>query len=286
MSENPRNYKEVRLDDLISFKLRPSQMYQGERLEQLMNSIEKNGLIDAIIVRPVDGEQYEIICGHNRVNAMRKLGRDTILAEVRDGLSNDEALGLFYDTNLNQQSFHDRNYAQKIKAVQYTEGLITENAQQGKRFDLKDDSPEGGTCVQNGHKSKKKPRRLTTRDRMAHRLGIATATLSKYRSIVKLPEELIDVLARMLDARQITFEVAYILSRFYDKKDVKVLLTFIDKHSDRKVDLSKLKELCANRKDPGEGNILPELGRDNMKEILVPVEPASLPPITYNSSLT
>lgn len=281
MSESPRNYKEVRLDDLIPFRSQSSQMYQGERLEQLMDSIEKNGLIDAIIVRPADGGQYEIICGHNRANAMRELGRDTILAEVRDGLSDDEALGLFYDTNLNQQSFHDWNYAQKIKAVQYTEGLITENAQQGKRSDLIDDSPEGGTCVQNGHKSKKKSRRLTTRDRMAHRLGIATATLSKYRSIIKLPEELIDVLARMLDARQITFEVAYILSRFYDKNDVKALVKLIDKHPDRKVDISKLKKLCANRKDPGKENMLSMLGRNNMEEILVPVEPAPLSPITH-----
>lgn len=121
---------------------------------------------------------------------------------------------------------------------------------------------------------------------MVHRLGIATATLSKYRSIIKLPEGLIDVLARMLDARRITFEVAYILSRFYDKKDVKALLTFIDKHPDRKVDLSKLKKLCANRKDPGKENMLPVLGRDDMEEILVPVEPAFLHPITHNSSLT
>ena len=36
---------------------------------------------------------------------MKELGRDTILADVRDGLSDDDAIELFYDNNLNQQSF-------------------------------------------------------------------------------------------------------------------------------------------------------------------------------------
>ncbi len=66
MSDRPLEYREVRLDSLISFRLQTSQTYQGERLEQLMSSIDRVGLMNAIIVRPLDEGKYEIICGHNR----------------------------------------------------------------------------------------------------------------------------------------------------------------------------------------------------------------------------
>lgn len=288
MSEKLCERREVRLDDLIPFQLRPSQTYQGERLEQLVNSIDRVGLMNAIIVRPIDGGKYEIICGHNRSNAMRELGRDTILADVRDGLSDDEALELFYDSNLNQQSFSDWNYSQRIKAIQYTETLIKENSQQGRRNDLvgnENEEADAETCVQSRHKSGGRSRRSTTRDRMARRLGISTATLSKYRSIVKLDDSIIEALARMLDEKQITFEVAYRLSRF-NGKDVKMLVEFIEKASDRKVDLVKLKELFAQRKGPSEGNMLPMLARARMNEILMPNELRHMKPIHNDSSST
>jgi len=280
MSEKLREYREVQLDSLIPFQLRTAQLYQGERLEQLMDSIERNGLRQPIVVRPVDGIQYEIICGHNRANAMKKLGRDTILAEVMDGLSDDVALGLFYDTNLNQQSFHDWNYSQKIKAIQYTENLIKQNSRQGRRSDLTKENIEEGTSVQSRHKSEEKSRRSTTRDRMAHRLGIATATLSKYRSIIKLPDDVIKSLAKMLDERKITFEVAYRLSRF-NTTDAKMLVEFIEKSSSRKVDLEKLKELCVRRKEPGEGKFLPMLTRDEMNRVLVAEKSKPILPVTH-----
>lgn len=36
---------------------------------------------------------------------------------------------------------------------------------------------------------------------MGRQLGIATAILSKYRSIIKLPDDLIDAIARLLDQK-------------------------------------------------------------------------------------
>lgn len=287
MSEKLCERREVRLDDLIPFQLRPSsQTYQGERLEQLVSSIDRVGLMNAIIVRPIDGGKYEIICGHNRFNAMRELGRDTTLADVRDGLSDDEALELFYDSNLNQQSFSDWNYSQRINAIQYTETLIKENSQQGRRNDLvgnENEATEIETCVQSRHKSGGRSRRSTTRDRMARRLGISTATLSKYRSIVKLDDAVIEALARMLDKKQITFEVAYRLSRFNDK-DVKRLVEFIEEASDRKVDLVKLKELFAQRKGSSKENMIPMLAQDMMNEILMPKEWKPMKPIRNDGS--
>lgn len=257
MDRELREIREIRLEDLVSFRLQTSQEYQGERLDQLVSSIDRVGLMNPIIVRPINGGKYEIICGHNRTNAMKKLGREVICAEVRDGLSDDEALELFYDSNLNQQSFYDWNYSQKIKAIQYTERLIKENSQQGKRSDLAAEITDEGTSVQSRHTSNEMPRRSTTRDRMARRLGIATATLSKYRSIIKLPDDLIKILAQMLDEKKITFEAAYRMSMLREV-EVRCLVECLEKSPDKKVDLVKLKSFC---------------NRGRQKETICPISP-------------
>lgn len=285
MDEKLHETKEIRLDDLISFQLRSSQRYQGARLKQLMDSIKKTGLTYHIIVRPTDDGKYEIICGHNRVEAMKELGRDTILAEVREGLSDEEALELFYDTNLNQQSFSDWNYSQRIKAIQYTETLIKKEGQQGKRSDLaekKNAATDEETSVQDGHKSEEtsvqsrhksdgKSRRSTTRDRMARNMGIATATLSKYRSIIKLPDDLIEALARLLDEKEITFEAAYRMSGLRHG-EIRKLVKHIENSLDKKIDIVKLKDLCRRSKGTGEG-IPRMLSNDELKSVLVPKNP-------------
>lgn len=265
--------KEVRFDDLIPFQLQTSQEYQGERLDQLVESINKVGLMTPIIVRPIEGGKYEIICGHNRTNAMRELGRDTIAADVREDLSDDEALELFYDSNLNQQSFSDWNYSQKIKAIQYAEKQIKENSQQGRRSDLSERATEDGTSVQTRHKSKEKSRRSTTRDRMARRMGIATATLSKYRSIIKLPEDLIEVLARLLDEKEITFEAAYRISRV-SEFDARTLLDLIKKSPGKKIDIQKLKSYDVKNVPPGS---IQSMTPQRMESVLISPPLPSIP---------
>lgn len=271
MNEENNEIKYLNLDDLIPFQLQPTQTYQGDRLDQFARAIEREGLLNSIIVRPTNDGKYEIICGHNRVAAMRKLGRDTIRAEVWEGLSDDEAIELFYDSNLNQQSFSDWSYSQKIKAIQYIETLIKENSHQGKRSDLvkQDTATEEGTSVQSRHKLDGGSRRTTTRDRMSRRLGIATATLSKYRKIIKLPEDLLEPTARMLDEKKISLEAAYRMTGL-SHIEIGWLLEYVDASPDKKIDLARLKELTAMGKDPGK--FRPQ-SRDLIKSILVPKEP-------------
>lgn len=269
MNKGVGEIRELRLEDLKPFSIYTSQIYQGERMEQLMSSIDRLGMMTPIIVRHVDGGKYEIVCGHNRTEAVRKLGHDSICADVREGLSDEEATELFYDSNLNQQSFSDWNYTQRIKAIQYTEKLIEKESKQGKRSDLVGDQgteSEKETCVQSRHKSEKNTRRGTTRDRMARRLGIATATFSKYRRIVKLPNEQIEAISSLLDERKTTFEAAFIMSKL-DSADATWLIEEIYKSPDKKVDINKLKLFVKRGKEPG---MLAVHSRDLVKHLLIP----------------
>lgn len=247
--------KEIPIDSLEPFKGEQRQTYEGERLQLLMCSIEKNGLFNPIIVRSIGDDKYEIICGHNRVKAMKMLGLNAIMADIRE-LSDEEATEIFYESNLNQQSFSDWNYSQRIEAVKYLEKMIQEYSQQGKRSDLERKNAEKvgkETSVQARQKLGQTSRTTTTRDKMAHRLGISTATFSKYRRIIKLPDELLDSLVSLLDEKRITFEAAYVISNMRDI-DIRILLDGINKYPDKKLDLKKLKELP--RKTIGDDDVI------------------------------
>ena len=270
--------KELKIEALVSFSMCPFQTYEDARLEQLMDSIERLGLMTPIIVRPVDNGKYEIICGHNRTKAMKALGYIVIRANVRYGLTDEEALKLFYESNLNQQSFSDWSYSQKIEAVKYCDKIIKETSQQGKRTDLeKEHIANSGneTCVQGRQKLERNiAKRSTSRDKMARRLGISTATLSKFRRIIKLPDDLISSLAQLLDEKKITFEAAYHISNMREV-DIKLLMEGITKYPDRKLDLKKLKELPTKKADKDSDKMYP-ISKERVWEVLIPPDSSDL----------
>ena len=78
---------------------------------------------------------------------------------------------------------------------------------------------------------------------MARRLGISTATFSKYRRIIKLPDETLETLIQLLDQKCITFEAAYIISGMKVVDAKWFINRFAHKPSNWKVDLDKLKNL-------------------------------------------
>lgn len=46
-------------------------------MEMLTDSIRQSGVLVPIAVRPVEGGRYEIISGHRRIHACKKLGIET-----------------------------------------------------------------------------------------------------------------------------------------------------------------------------------------------------------------
>jgi ParB family transcriptional regulator, chromosome partitioning protein len=58
-----------------------------ELVDTLAKSIEREGLLQPIIVRPLpDYRGYVLIAGHHRLEAVRKLKHDSIRAEILEGL--------------------------------------------------------------------------------------------------------------------------------------------------------------------------------------------------------
>lgn len=115
-------------------KQQPFKPYNEEKLQELAESIEKRGVIEAICVRPLPDRRMQILAGHNRVAAAKLAGLTTIPAQVRM-LDDNEAKLLMLDSNLQ----HREKLSIKEKALAYSERLTTLRKmgfKQGKRTDL------------------------------------------------------------------------------------------------------------------------------------------------------
>lgn len=78
---------------------------------------------------------------------------------------------------------------------------------------------------------------------MARQLGISTATFSKYRRIIKLPDDTVKTIGQLLDDKTITFEAAYLISNV-EEKQLNDLLEYAIKNKDsQKIKLDMLKQL-------------------------------------------
>lgn len=145
----------IQLDRIRQFQGHPFRLYTGERLADMVDSIQQNGILQPLIVRRIfgDGEHdYEMLSGHNRMNAGRLAGLDSAWCLVKEGLTDAEALMYVIETNLLQRSFTDLLPSEKaaVLALRYSEMFS-----QGKRNDIRRELEEleGGTCGSDFHKS-------------------------------------------------------------------------------------------------------------------------------------
>ena len=57
--------QQISCDQLHPYHDHKFELYSGERLDDMVESIRENGVLSPIIVQP-DGDGYEILSGHNR----------------------------------------------------------------------------------------------------------------------------------------------------------------------------------------------------------------------------
>ena len=67
-------YLIVSISDLVRNKFQPRNYFDEKKIEELAQSIKKNGIIQPIAVRPSDNNEYEIIAGERRWLAAQKAG--------------------------------------------------------------------------------------------------------------------------------------------------------------------------------------------------------------------
>lgn len=179
----------LQLSVLQPFKKHPFKLHNAEKMQELANSVSERGIITPIIVRPLDNDKYEIVSGHNRVEAAKLAGLDIIPCDIRD-LDDDAATIIMVDANLQRETILP---SEKAWAYRYKLEAIKS---QGKRNDL--------TCVQVAHKSTKQK----SREKIAEVSGDSADTVRRYIRLTHLIPQLLD----KVDERKLAFIPAVELS--------------------------------------------------------------------------
>ena len=138
------------------FQGHPFRLYTGERFSDMVESIRQNGILMPLIVRRIfrdPAHDYEMLSGHNRMNAGQAAGLEGAWCVVKEGLSDAEAMMYVVETNLLQRSFSDLLPSEKaaVLTLRYSEMFS-----QGKRNDIQRELEElergSGTCGSDFHK--------------------------------------------------------------------------------------------------------------------------------------
>ena len=107
----------IPIEDIADFKKHPFNVRLDEEMESLIKSVQENGILVSVLVRPnKKGNGYEMVSGHRRKFAMIKNGATEIDAIVRD-LDDDQATIIMVDSNIQRENIlpSERGFAYKMK---------------------------------------------------------------------------------------------------------------------------------------------------------------------------
>ena len=91
--------RDIPLLEIDEFPDHPFKVLMDEDMEQLVESIKRNGVMTPATVRLKEDGRYELISGHRRKKACELAGLETLKCEVKD-LTRDEAIIIMVESNL------------------------------------------------------------------------------------------------------------------------------------------------------------------------------------------
>ena len=125
---------QIPLDALEDNPLNRFSMAEDEEFLSTMHSMEKDGLLEDIIVTPSDTEgRYRIISGHRRVHASRKLGRATVPCKIRHYDSKLSELRALMGANIHRRNISAFDMARQLETLRSTlaeEGGLPDNVKE------------------------------------------------------------------------------------------------------------------------------------------------------------
>ena len=116
--QNANVANSVSISDLSRNPYQPRQHFSEEKLEELVNSIKKNGIIQPIAVRPIKSEngKYEIVAGERRWIAAQRAGLHEIPVRILD-LSDVESLEVAIVENIQRDDLNPIEEARGYKRL-------------------------------------------------------------------------------------------------------------------------------------------------------------------------
>ena len=146
-----------------AFRGYPFRLYEGDRFNDLVDSVSENGVLSPTIIRKIEpdenGFEYEMLAGHNRQNAAIAAKR-LLPCIVKENLSDQDAWIYVIETNVLQRSFSEMFPSERaaVLALRYSkmicQGRRNDIIEELKRLENPDEIRENKTCGIDCHKSK------------------------------------------------------------------------------------------------------------------------------------
>ena len=204
---------DIPLDQLHEFKNHPFHVMDDEAMEELVESIKKNGILSPAIARKRPEGGYELISGHRRKHAAELAGLEKMPVFVKE-LTDDEATIIMVDANIQREEIlpSERAFAFKMKM----EALSHQGVTSGHDVPKLDETISGNSnTVRNGKLSC---------DIIGEESGISGRQVERYIRLTELIPELLD----LVDNQKISFVNGVELS-FLSKSIQQIVLDYIKK---------------------------------------------------------
>ena len=145
MNEKEKNVKtetamilrEIPINLIDPFPNHPYKVIDDEKLDELTESIKAQGVLTPCLVRPMKEGRYELISGHRRVRACKKLYMETVPCYVRE-LSKEESIILMVESNFQRAELlpSEKAFAYKMRldAMKLLVSRMRENQKKGRNF--------------------------------------------------------------------------------------------------------------------------------------------------------
>ena len=210
--DSKEKIEEIDVSLIDNFKDHPFKVLDNDELKALEDSINKNGLVEAVILRKKDDGRYEMISGHRRLLACKKLGLEKIPSRIKN-LTDDEAVIYMVDSNLHREKLlpSEKAFAYKMKyeAIKH----------QGKTFGQVDQKFESSGQIDQKYSA----------DIVGDEHGESGKTVRRYIRLTHLIPELLQMVdnSELKESPSIAFTPAVELS-YLNQDEQKLLAEYIE----------------------------------------------------------
>ena len=193
--------RDIPISEIDEFPDHPFKVLMDEDMEQLVESIKRNGVMTPATVRLKEDGRYELISGHRRKKACELAGLETLKCEVKE-LTRDETIIVMVESNLQRSVILPSE-----KAFAYKMRLEAMNRQAGRP------SKDNLTPMVSDLDTTR------TNEKLGKEVGESREQIRRYIRLTELVPEIL----QMVDERQIAFRPAVEISYLTEEQQYTLL---------------------------------------------------------------
>ncbi|ARJ50901.1 ParB/RepB/Spo0J family partition protein [Staphylococcus lutrae] len=120
--EDKKGVESIKIEKIVPNRYQPRQTFDTARIEELAESIRAHGLLQPIVVRPIEESMYEIIAGERRFRALQ-LNQMTEAEVIIRHLDDEETAVVALIENIQRENLSAIEEAEAYKKLLAFEGI-------------------------------------------------------------------------------------------------------------------------------------------------------------------